>query len=94
MRQIDPNPDIFVAMAPLCGMLFIDALTTARASYPESRDASLSGSNAGQGDAHMTNKVSLPTAILSFAFTGVMPFHKRDYEAPRTASQAEPTKKK
>lgn len=42
----------------------------------------------------MTNKVSLPTAILSFAYSGVMPFHKRDYEAPRTTSQAAPTKKK
>lgn len=42
----------------------------------------------------MTNKVSLPTAILSFAFSGVMPFHKREYEAPGKTSKGSPTKKK
>lgn len=39
------------------------------------------------------NEMSLNTAILSFAFSGVLPRHKRDYEAPRPAS-AETAKKK
>jgi hypothetical protein len=77
----------------MCGIITIDALTTARASYPESRDASLSGFIAGQGDAKMNNKVTLNTAILSFAFSGVLPQHRREYEAPRTLSQAVPKKK-
>jgi hypothetical protein len=39
------------------------------------------------------NKVSLRTTILSFAFSGVLPQHQREYEAPRTATQATPKKK-
>ena len=39
------------------------------------------------------NELSLNTAILSFAFSGVLAPHKRGYEAPRPAT-AEPPKKK
>jgi hypothetical protein len=59
-----------------------------------SRDASLSGFIAGQGDAKMNNKVSLNTAILSFAFSGVFAPHKRgSYEAPRPTPSAKPKAK-
>jgi hypothetical protein len=68
-------------------MVKVDALTTARASHPESRGVSLSGFDAGQGDADM-NQMSLNTAILSFAFSGVLAPHKREYESPRPTPQA------
>ncbi len=68
-------------------MVIVDALTTARVSRPVSRDASLSGFAAGQGDADMTQPISLKTAIFSFAFSGVLAPHRREYEAPRTTSQ-------
>ena len=38
-------------------------------------------------------QMSLNTAILSFAFSGVLGSHKRQYEAPRPVSQATPQKK-
>jgi len=42
----------------------------------------------------MNNKVSLNTAILSFAFSGVFAPHKRgSYEAPRPTPSAKPKAK-
>jgi hypothetical protein len=38
------------------------------------------------------NQLSLNTAILSFAFSGMLAPHKREYEAPRPAAPA-PAKK-
>ena len=32
------------------------------------------------------NRLSLSTTILSFAYSGLLPRHSREYEAPRTAS--------
>ncbi len=43
----------------------------------------------------MNNQMSLNTAIMSFAFSGVLAPHRRDaYEAPRTVSAAQLPKKK
>jgi hypothetical protein len=39
------------------------------------------------------NQMSLSTAIMSFAFSGVLAPHKREYEAPRPQSPAQPKKK-
>jgi hypothetical protein len=39
------------------------------------------------------NQMSLNTAIISFAFSGVLAPHKRDYEAPRPQAPAQPKKK-
>ena len=38
-------------------------------------------------------QLSLNTTILSFAFSGVLGSHRRQYEAPRPVSQAAPKKK-
>lgn len=40
------------------------------------------------------NQLSLSTAIMSFAFSGVLAPHKREYEAPRPQSTPAPPKKK
>jgi hypothetical protein len=92
MRQNDPNPDIFLAICHESVIFTLDALTTLRGLTLRSRDASLSGFHAGQGDAAM-NELSLNTAILSFAFSGVLAPHRRGYEAPRPATPAQPKKK-
>ncbi|HKT53872.1 MAG TPA: hypothetical protein VJP88_05440 [Caulobacteraceae bacterium] len=39
------------------------------------------------------NQMSLNTAIMSFAFSGVFAPHRRDYEAPRPQTPALPKKK-
>ncbi|HXQ12784.1 MAG TPA: hypothetical protein VN805_17465 [Caulobacteraceae bacterium] len=39
------------------------------------------------------NQLSLNTAILSFAFSGVLAPHRRGYEAPRPQTPAQPKKK-
>ena len=38
-------------------------------------------------------QMSLNTAILSFAFSGVLAPHRRGYEAPRPQAPAQPKKK-
>ncbi len=38
-------------------------------------------------------KASLATTVLSFAFSGMLPSHRREYEAPRTVSQPTSQKK-
>jgi len=39
------------------------------------------------------NQLSLNTAIMSFAFTGMLAPHPRGYEAPRPATPAQSKKK-
>jgi hypothetical protein len=39
------------------------------------------------------SKMSLNTTILSFAYSGVLAQHRREYEAPRVTSQVVPKKK-
>jgi hypothetical protein len=39
------------------------------------------------------NELSLNTAILSFAFSGVLAPHKRGYEAPRPTTPTGPKRK-
>jgi hypothetical protein len=92
LRQIGPNPDVFLAFCHKPVMVTVDALTTLRGLTLRSRDASLSGFHAGQGDAAM-NQLSLNTAIMSFAFSGMLAPHPRGYEAPRPIPRAQPKKK-
>ena len=42
----------------------------------------------------MTQPISLKTAILSFAFSGVFAPHRREYEAPRVVVPGPAVKKK
>ncbi len=92
MRQISPNTDIFLAIFAKSGIFILDALTTARASTLRAATRLFLASNAGQGDATM-KKASLATTVLSFAFSGMLPSHRREYEAPRTVSQPTSQKK-
>jgi hypothetical protein len=39
------------------------------------------------------NQMSLSTAILSFAFSGVLAPHRREYEAPKPQTSGQPKKK-
>ena len=41
----------------------------------------------------MNNQLSLNTAILSFAFSGVLAPHRRDQAAPRPQAPSQPKKK-
>jgi hypothetical protein len=92
-RKNNPNAELFLAISRDFAKVESDALTTARAWRPESRGASLSGFHAGQGDAAMNNQLSLNTAILSFAFSGMLAPHRREYAAPAPRLPASARKK-
>ncbi len=72
----DPNPDIFLAYFHKPVTFPFDALTTRRVRFPNRR-LRVSFWLSLQGDADMKTNSSLNHAMFNFAFTGVMPPHRR-----------------
>jgi hypothetical protein len=96
LRQIDPNPDFFLAISARFGHIHprrfddCEGLVSLRAA-----GRLFLASNAGQGDAAM-NPLSMNTTILSFAFSGMLGAHRREYGSapPASATPAAAPKKK
>jgi len=92
LRQNGPNPEIFLADFHKSAIVTLDALTTARASRTLRAAGRLFLASLLVKETQTMNQQTLNTTILSFAFSGMLGSHRREYGAPPPPS-ATPKKK-